>query len=449
MTIYINGTTGISGVDGSAGTPAVQGTDTNTGVFYPAADTVGVSTGGSERVRVDSSGNVGIGTTNTTDQRLKVKQSADTGASSFSFKVEANANDTGLYIGYRGAGAATAADTCAITATYGSTGAFKPMTFLTSDAERMRIDSSGNVGIGTTAPKMKLNAEGTYGNPVTSGATPTGIARLSQTTNNVTLDFGVTTGNRVWMQGADKADLSFTYDIVINPNGGNVGIGTASPAVKLDVNGITGWGGGTTGQTAQIVGANSGILNGGNFRVLSNTTQAADVGGALTLGGYYTTTTASVDFGAIFGAKENSTGGNTAGYLAFGTRPNAGNMTERMRIDSSGNLLFNSGYGSVATAYGCRAWVNFNGTGTVAIRASGNVTSITDNGVGDYTVNFTTAMPDANYSCVTSAARTINNAFMSSIYYSGGLVAGSARVRCWEDAGAAQDPNVFCVSIFR
>lgn len=50
-----------------------------------------------------------------------------------------------------------------------------------------------------------------------------------------------------------------------------------------------------------------------------------------------------------------------------------------------------------APLYMCRAWVNFNGTGTVAIRASGNVTSITDNGTGDYTVNFTTAMPDANY----------------------------------------------------
>jgi len=72
--------------------------------------------------------------------------------------------------------------------------------------------------------------------------------------------------------------------------------------------------------------------------------------------------------------------------------------TESMRIDSSGNLLFNSGYGSVATAYACRAWVNFDGTGTVTIRGSGNVTSITDNGTGDYTVNFTTAMSDANYS---------------------------------------------------
>mgnify|MGYP003636336006 CR=1 FL=1 len=71
--------------------------------------------------------------------------------------------------------------------------------------------------------------------------------------------------------------------------------------------------------------------------------------------------------------------------------------TTAVTIDSSSNLKFNSGYGSVATAYGCRAWVNFNGTGTVAIRDSGNVSSITDNGTGDYTVNFTTAMPDANY----------------------------------------------------
>ena len=48
--------------------------------------------------------------------------------------------------------------------------------------------------------------------------------------------------------------------------------------------------------------------------------------------------------------------------------------------------------------YTCKAWVNFNGTGTVAIRAAGNVSSITDSGTGQYTVNFTTAMPDANYS---------------------------------------------------
>ena len=59
-----------------------------------------------------------------------------------------------------------------------------------------------------------------------------------------------------------------------------------------------------------------------------------------------------------------------------------------------------------APLFMCRAWVNFDGTGTVAIRASGNVTSITDNGTGNYTVSFTTAMPDANYA---SPASTSND----------------------------------------
>jgi hypothetical protein len=56
-----------------------------------------------------------------------------------------------------------------------------------------------------------------------------------------------------------------------------------------------------------------------------------------------------------------------------------------------------------APLYGARAWVNFNGTGTVAIRDSGNVSSITDNSTGDYTVNFTTALSDANYTGVATA----------------------------------------------
>ena len=78
-------------------------------------------------------------------------------------------------------------------------------------------------------------------------------------------------------------------------------------------------------------------------------------------------------------------------------------------FDANGNFLFNSGFGSVARAFGCRAWVNFDGTGTVAIRASGNVSSITDNGTGDYTVNFTTAMPDANYNTVISISGLSGN----------------------------------------
>jgi hypothetical protein len=66
MTITINGTTGIAGVDGSAGTPSYQGSDTNTGIFFPAADTIAFGEGGAEAMRIDSDGDVGIGTTSPT-----------------------------------------------------------------------------------------------------------------------------------------------------------------------------------------------------------------------------------------------------------------------------------------------------------------------------------------------------------------------------------------------
>jgi len=82
---------------------------------------------------------------------------------------------------------------------------------------------------------------------------------------------------------------------------------------------------------------------------------------------------------------------------------------ERGRFDTSGNFQFNSGYGSSAVAYGCRAWVCFNGTGTPSVRASGNISSITDNGTGDYTANFTNAMPDINYSVGGNSAGTPNS----------------------------------------
>jgi hypothetical protein len=76
---------------------------------------------------------------------------------------------------------------------------------------------------------------------------------------------------------------------------------------------------------------------------------------------------------------------------------------------------FNDGNGT-QTGTLCRAWVNFNGTGTVAIRASFNVSSITDNGTGNYTVNFTTAMPDANFIAVCGDA---NSGSVATINFTG------------------------------
>lgn len=105
--------------------------------------------------------------------------------------------------------------------------------------------------------------------------------------------------------------------------------------------------------------------------------------------------------------KLNSSGG---GSVTLQEPSTASNLTVTLPTttgtaviqNASNNLLMNSGYGSDAAAYGCRAWVNFNGTGTIAIRASANVTSLTDNGTGNYTVNLTTSMPDANYSVVSN-----------------------------------------------
>ena len=121
-------------------------------------------------------------------------------------------------------------------------------------------------------------------------------------------------------------------------------------------------------------------------------------------------------------------------------------------IDTAGNLKFDSGYGSVATAYGCRAWVNFNGTSTVAIRESGNVSSITDNGTGDYTVNFTTAMPDANYSIAGggNGATNLNPACLLTASLTEYNTVSSARVSTTNSSNASKlDYSKIHVQIFR
>lgn len=95
----------------------------------------------------------------------------------------------------------------------------------------------------------------------------------------------------------------------------------------------------------------------------------------------------------------------------------------------------------------CRAWVNFDGTGTVAIRASYNVSSITDNGVGDYTVNFTTAMPDANYTTFNFCSTTTGFGFPTSLLTSQSTT--SARIYLGQNAGGAADASIVNVAIFR
>jgi hypothetical protein len=116
------------------------------------------------------------------------------------------------------------------------------------------------------------------------------------------------------------------------------------------------------------------------------------------------------------------------------------------------------GQSGSAPAYAARAWVNFNGTSTVAIRASGNVSSITDNGTGSYTVNFTTAMPDTNYAVAVTARRIdANNANFSAVLKGTTsantnypLSTGSCDVICGTPSNNAfVDSDTVCVSVFR
>jgi hypothetical protein len=191
----------------------------------------------------------------------------------------------------------------------------------------------------------------------------------------------------------------------------NVGIGTTSPAYKLDVQGSVG------------------------STIASKTAEFNAAGGSIYSSYNDGTKTYRVGAG-IFAAGQFSIRNQT-------------DSAQVLDITAAGLLQFNSGYGSVATAYGCRAWVNFNGTGTVAIRASGNVTSITDNGTGDYTVNFTTAMPDANYATTGTAGNPSGQQSGQTVQpISDAYNTGSVRVGIG-NSSAFLDRAVVSIAVFR
>jgi hypothetical protein len=101
-----------------------------------------------------------------------------------------------------------------------------------------------------------------------------------------------------------------------------------------------------------------------------------------------------------------------------------------------------------APIYACRAWVNFNGALLPSIRASGNVSSITDNGTGDYTVNFTTAMPDANFAAVATGQDFTEGGSGNQAMTTQAFTASSVRVR-QDGSDVLQDPFFVSVVIFR
>ena len=105
----------------------------------------------------------------------------------------------------------------------------------TTLSERMRINSSGNIGIGTANPGVKLTTQGINGAPSTSGTAQSfGGLRIENQANSFVLDFGINGGNS-WLQATDKSNLATFASLLLNPNGGNVGIGTMNPTYQLQL----------------------------------------------------------------------------------------------------------------------------------------------------------------------------------------------------------------------
>ena len=427
---------------------------TGNGLYLPAANSVGISTNGTNAVYIDSSQNVGIGTllpnTNLTVGTPNT-QSTPTilSVGGVTQTIVSGSGQLGIY--GTDAAAADKGGTISFTANTTSVNGYAMATisgkyqtagagvyggylqFATTDsggtvAERMRISSAGDVGIGTNTPAYKLDVTSTS-SAVGSFARTTGTAvlKIQGISGSSVLAFGdgATLGaTSVWSLGRKNSDNSFrinynedsldtTNYVTINTSG-NVGIGTNAPAALLDINGSSGWAGGTTGNVANIKGANATVSQGGNLRVLSSTTFGIDLGGSIALGGQYTSGF-YLDFAQIAGRKENATDGSAIGYLAFATR-GTGNTTERMRITSAGDVGIGTNTptqklqvnGAIIIGnFGSNQYLYFDGTTNYVGRNTSNgdiyLTSAAGQGVA-LTVGGTTKLYVASTGIVTMSA---------------------------------------------
>jgi len=241
------------------------------------------------------------------------------------------------------------------------------------------------------------------------------------------LDTNIDIAGTLDVTGVATLDDDLNVDsgtLFVDASANSVGIGTASPSAPLNVS----YSNSSRDDTLLLTNTNTGgygpwISFYGNYN-----------------GGY--------SFGSI-GGENQSTGGT----LTFKTADTSGTLQENLQVTNNGDLRFRSGFGSLGVAYGCRAWVYFNGTGTVAINGSGNVSSVTDNGAGDYFINFTSSMPDTNY-CIQSGQS--NSLGASNVYYfnyNSATLKGTAGFRAisYYDAGTttAVDRANLYVAVFR
>jgi len=192
MSLILDGTNGLSDVDGTAAAPAIRGTDADTGIFFPAADTIAFAEGGAEVARFDSAGSLLVGqTTSVTSGRGVTINTSQQGVISRS--GVADYNELGVWTGTADTVKAQVQANQAGSVLFGAR-TNHPVLFTTNDTERARIDTSGNLLVGTTAvPNVGLT--GQFGFSVSSsevvisksGADGLIIRTTSAASNNIRL----------------------------------------------------------------------------------------------------------------------------------------------------------------------------------------------------------------------------------------------------------------------
>jgi len=232
-----------------------------------------------------------------------------------------------------------------------------PMIFATNGVERCRIDASGNLGIGTSSPAYKLDVVGNAGvaRIQSTGAGQNAQLNLQSTVatwsvgQNITL---TSTGALEFYNGATRAVID---------SSGNVGIGTSSPSYKLDVAGGDARVQNSSAEVALRVYGNGATaysgagIAGGAVLQLQNTNTGANVYSQINALDASASTIGQINFVSVSDATNE-------GFMSFSTRPSGGNLTERLRLDSSGNLGI--GTSSPGTKLQVNGGVQFGGVGT-------------------------------------------------------------------------------------